>query len=100
MSKHVFAAPRYEGHPWLLLEDVKDPLLKTPMGIDKLKLSTNGDEFMYGVAVSSFQSPSLRVPVTFRVQRALLRLSMLLKQLYFILKVAIADSKYDSGNRG
>ncbi|KAI3332538.1 hypothetical protein F4824DRAFT_514359 [Ustulina deusta] len=54
MSKHVFAAPRYEGHPWLLLEDVKDPLLKTPMGIDKLKLSTNGDEFMYGVAWKSW----------------------------------------------
>ncbi|KAI1273227.1 hypothetical protein F5Y07DRAFT_261162 [Xylaria sp. FL0933] len=54
LAKHVFAGPPYEGHPWLLLEDIGNPLLKTPMGIDKLTLPTNGDEFMYGAAWKSW----------------------------------------------
>ncbi|KAI0798332.1 hypothetical protein GGR55DRAFT_703152 [Xylaria sp. FL0064] len=54
LTKHVFAGPRYEGHPWLLLGDIESPLLKTPMGIDKLTRLTNGDEFMYGTAWKSW----------------------------------------------
>ncbi|KAJ2975134.1 hypothetical protein NUW58_g8444 [Xylaria curta] len=42
INKHVLAEPHYEGHPWLLLQDVATPLLKTPMGINALKTPSDG----------------------------------------------------------
>ncbi|KAI1119551.1 hypothetical protein F5Y14DRAFT_457809 [Nemania sp. NC0429] len=54
MDQYIFAKPHYEGHPWLLLEDVEDALLKTPMGINKLRLLTNGAGSAYGAAWQSW----------------------------------------------
>ncbi|KAI1172614.1 hypothetical protein F4777DRAFT_590431 [Nemania sp. FL0916] len=54
INTHIFAEPPYEGHPWLLLEDVDDPLLKTPMGINKLSIPARGAESAYGAAWSSW----------------------------------------------
>ncbi|KAI0406882.1 hypothetical protein F4802DRAFT_80537 [Xylaria palmicola] len=51
VNKHVFATPQYEGHPWLLLEGIVDPLLKTPMGINGLTLESGG---AYGAAWKSW----------------------------------------------
>ncbi|KAI1435078.1 hypothetical protein GGR50DRAFT_659301 [Xylaria sp. CBS 124048] len=42
VNRHVFANPPYDGHPWLLLSDVEEPVLRTPMGINKLLLQTTG----------------------------------------------------------
>ncbi|TGJ82788.1 hypothetical protein E0Z10_g5971 [Xylaria hypoxylon] len=54
MNKNVFGEPPYEGHPWLLVKDVEDSLLKTPMGINKLALPTKGAESAYGAAWRSW----------------------------------------------
>ncbi|KAI8629069.1 hypothetical protein F5Y19DRAFT_88816 [Xylariaceae sp. FL1651] len=54
VQKHIHAEPYYEGHPWLLLEGVQNPLLKTPMGINKLRSKTQGADPMYGSAWSSW----------------------------------------------
>ncbi|GAW24642.1 hypothetical protein ANO14919_142330 [Xylariales sp. No.14919] len=54
INKHIFAEPPYEGHPWLLLQNVDDPLLGTPMGINQLTLHTNGAESVYGAAWKSW----------------------------------------------
>ncbi|KAI0521426.1 hypothetical protein F5B22DRAFT_662554 [Xylaria bambusicola] len=53
-NKHLFATPHYSGHPWLLLDDIEDALLKTPMGIDKLTSLADGGDFMYGAAWKSW----------------------------------------------
>ncbi|KAI0444088.1 hypothetical protein F4803DRAFT_573718 [Xylaria telfairii] len=47
LRKHVFADPSYEGHPWLLLDNVHNPLLKTPMGINKLTMPAEVTVFAY-----------------------------------------------------
>ncbi|KAI0970167.1 hypothetical protein F4678DRAFT_148884 [Xylaria arbuscula] len=54
MDKHVYAEPRYEGHPWLLLDEIEDPLLKTPMGIGKLSGLNHEVGFKYGAAWKSW----------------------------------------------
>ncbi|RWA06141.1 hypothetical protein EKO27_g8970 [Xylaria grammica] len=54
INKHIFAEPPYEGHPWLLLQNVDDSLLGTPMGINQLTLHTNGAESVYGAAWKSW----------------------------------------------
>ncbi|KAJ8124772.1 hypothetical protein O1611_g8869 [Lasiodiplodia mahajangana] len=54
INKHIFAESHYEGHPWLLLENVANPLLKTPMGINKLKLSGDSVGSAYGAAWKSW----------------------------------------------
>ncbi|GAP86261.2 putative mitochondrial-processing peptidase subunit alpha protein [Rosellinia necatrix] len=54
INQHIFAEPGYEGHPWLLVEGVDDPLLKTPMGINKLKLKDDGVGSAYGAAWKSW----------------------------------------------
>ncbi|RYC53842.1 hypothetical protein CHU98_g12365, partial [Xylaria longipes] len=52
-NKHIFADPNYEGHPWLLLENVQNPLLKTPMGINKLTMPIDAGS-AYGAAWKSW----------------------------------------------
>ncbi|KAI0477966.1 hypothetical protein F4859DRAFT_43767 [Xylaria cf. heliscus] len=54
INKHIYADPNYEGHPWLLLENVQNPLLKTPMGINKLTISADGIGSAYGAAWRSW----------------------------------------------
>lgn len=54
VKKHIMADPYYEGHPWLLLDHVEDPLLKTPMGINKLRLPKEGYGPVYGAAWMSW----------------------------------------------
>ncbi|KAI0199284.1 hypothetical protein F4808DRAFT_218989 [Astrocystis sublimbata] len=53
LNKHVFADSSYEGHPWLLLNNVQKPLLKTPMGINHLRMGVNGGG-AYGAAWKSW----------------------------------------------
>ncbi|KAF2967519.1 hypothetical protein GQX73_g6041 [Xylaria multiplex] len=54
INKHVFAEPPYEGHPWLLIKDVANPLLQTPLGIIKLTSPHRGAESAYGAAWKSW----------------------------------------------
>ncbi|KAI1738264.1 hypothetical protein F4680DRAFT_467480 [Xylaria scruposa] len=54
-KKYLEAGPRYEGHPWLSLEDTEDALLKTPMGIAKLaSLVASDSDFLRSTAWSSW----------------------------------------------
>ncbi|KAI0449992.1 hypothetical protein F5B21DRAFT_529404 [Xylaria acuta] len=54
VNKHIYADPNYEGHPWLLLENVQNSLLKTPMGINRLAIPADGGGSAYGVAWRSW----------------------------------------------
>ncbi|KAI2628303.1 hypothetical protein GGS21DRAFT_236720 [Xylaria nigripes] len=54
LNKHVFAEPSYAGHPWLLLEDAGESLLKTPMGVNTLQIPTAGPGSIYGAAWRSW----------------------------------------------
>ncbi|KAI1334478.1 hypothetical protein F5Y15DRAFT_420872 [Xylariaceae sp. FL0016] len=57
-QEHIYAEPPYMGHPWLLLPDVPNALLKTPMGINKLRIPSEGVEPMYGSAWNSWMISS------------------------------------------
>ncbi|KAI0186056.1 hypothetical protein EV127DRAFT_411566 [Xylaria flabelliformis] len=52
INNHVYAKPSYEGHPWLLLDNVENSLLKTPMGFNKLTADAVGGP--YGAAWKSW----------------------------------------------
>lgn len=52
INRYLFTKPPYQGHPWLLLEDIDHSLLKTPMGINRLRLPFDTVASAYGAAVS------------------------------------------------
>lgn len=96
MNKHIFAEPHYEGHPWLLLEDVTDALLKTPMGINKLRLLANGASSAYGAAVSNGQRKALFFSSAYkRSQNSRLRAHVKLRLKFPLLTLTTAVAILD-----
>ncbi|KAI1496971.1 hypothetical protein F5X99DRAFT_424011 [Biscogniauxia marginata] len=54
LDAHVEAEPPYRGHTWLLLPGGSRDLLKTPMGINKLREPRDGGEKLMGAAWHSW----------------------------------------------